>query len=128
MQLCSVENKLNTFFIKIRFSLSNVLITGESNFDEKNVEEVFNLTELYKYWNYLLQNWYFNWQYVIRALISQPWPAANTNSVHRWSIGLGSKRCYFHHVEVKVLAATAHNLARFSVSQRPRMDLNKKSY
>ena len=46
MQLCSDEHKLNsssTFFIKIRFSLSNVLITGESNFDEKNVKEVFNL-------------------------------------------------------------------------------------
>ena len=51
MQLCSVEHKLNTsstfFFIKIRFSLSNVLIKGESKFDgkkcQRSVQLVFNL-------------------------------------------------------------------------------------
>ena len=58
MQLCSVEHKLNTsstffsskldspspmFWLEENLILSNVLITGESNFDEKNVEEVFNL-------------------------------------------------------------------------------------
>ena len=58
MQLCSVEHKLNTsltffsskldspspmFWLEENLILSNVLITGESNFDQKNVEEVFNL-------------------------------------------------------------------------------------
>ena len=58
MQLCSVEHKLNTsltffsskldspspmFWLEENLILSNVLITGESNFDEKNVEEVLNL-------------------------------------------------------------------------------------
>ena len=58
MQLCSVEHKLNTsstFFsskldspvIKtldmIRFSSNQNIGEGESNFDEKNVKEVFNL-------------------------------------------------------------------------------------
>ena len=80
MQLCSVEHKLNTsstflsskldspspmFWLEENLTLSNVLITGESNFDEKNVEKVqlvFNWTELHTYWNYLLQNWYFRWE------------------------------------------------------------------
>ena len=31
------------FWLEENLILSNVLITGESNFDEKNVEEVFNL-------------------------------------------------------------------------------------
>ena len=58
MQLCSVEHKLNTsstFFSskldspviktleRIRFSSNQNIGEGESNFDEKNVEEVFNL-------------------------------------------------------------------------------------
>ena len=58
MQLCSVEHKLNTsstffsskldspspmFWLEENLILSNVLITGESNFDEKNVKEVFNM-------------------------------------------------------------------------------------
>ena len=57
MQLCSVEHKLNTsstFFSskldspviktleRIRFSSNQNIGEGESNFDEKNVEEVFN--------------------------------------------------------------------------------------
>ena len=55
MQLCSVEHKLNTsstffsskldslspmFWLEENLILSNVLITGDSNFDEKNVEEL----------------------------------------------------------------------------------------
>ena len=58
MQLCSVEHKLNTsstFFSskldspviktleRIRFFSNQNIGDGESNFDEKNVEEVFNL-------------------------------------------------------------------------------------
>ena len=58
MQLCSVEHKLNTsstFFSsnldspviktleRSRFSSNQNIGEGESNFDEKNVEEVFNL-------------------------------------------------------------------------------------
>ena len=58
MQLCSVEHKLNTSltffsskldssviktFERIRFSSNQNIGEGESNFDEKNVEEVFNL-------------------------------------------------------------------------------------
>ena len=31
------------FWLEENLILSNVLITGESNFDEKNVKEVFNL-------------------------------------------------------------------------------------
>ena len=79
MQLCSVEHKLNTsstffsskldspspmFWLEKNLILSNVLITGESNFDEKkcqrSVQHVCNWTELHTFWNYLLQNWYFN--------------------------------------------------------------------
>ena len=66
MQLCSVEHKLNTswtlfsskldspspmFRLEENLILSNVLITGESNFDEKNVEEVFNLHLEKKYYS-----------------------------------------------------------------------------
>ena len=58
MQLCSVEHKLktsSTFFSskldspviktleRIRFSSNQIIGEGESNFDEKNVKEVFNL-------------------------------------------------------------------------------------
>ena len=58
MQLCSVEHKLNNsstffsskldspspmFWLEENLIFSNILITGESNFDEKNAEEVFNL-------------------------------------------------------------------------------------
>ena len=61
MQLCSVEHKLNTsltffsskldshspmFWLEKNLILSNVLITGESNFDEKNVKEVFNMCSI----------------------------------------------------------------------------------
>ena len=47
---------LQHFFIKIRFSLSNVLITGESNFDEKNVKEMFNWPEVHSEKKYYLWN------------------------------------------------------------------------
>ena len=58
VQLCSVEHMLNSsstffsskldshspmFWLEKNLILSNVLITGESNFDEKNVKEVFNM-------------------------------------------------------------------------------------
>ena len=58
MQLCSVEHELNTsstYFSskldspviktleRIRFSPNRNIGEGESNFDEKNVKEVFNL-------------------------------------------------------------------------------------
>ena len=36
--------------------LSNVLIAGESNFDEKNVEEMFNWSEIYSEMKYHLWN------------------------------------------------------------------------
>ena len=58
MNLWSVEHFFKNIFIKIRFFLYkfwleenlilfNVLITGESNFDEKNVEEMFNWSEVH---------------------------------------------------------------------------------
>ena len=62
MNLWSVEHFLDISLIKIRFScnqnieetltqlkkcLSNVLITGESNFDERNVQEMFNWSEVH---------------------------------------------------------------------------------
>ena len=39
-----------------KFSLSNVLIRGESNFDEKNVEEMFNWSEVHSEKKYYLWN------------------------------------------------------------------------
>ena len=33
--------------INVKMCLSNVLITGESNFDEKNVEEMLNRSEVH---------------------------------------------------------------------------------
>ena len=35
------------FWLQENLILSNVLITGESNFDEKNVEEMFNWSEVH---------------------------------------------------------------------------------
>ena len=54
MNLWSVERFPDIFFIKIRFSLSNVLIRGESNFDEKNVEEMFFWSEVHSEKKYYL--------------------------------------------------------------------------
>ena len=54
------------FWLEKNLILSNVFITGESNFDEKNVEEVFNLCSTeqscinIEITDYLLQNWYFS--------------------------------------------------------------------
>ena len=47
MYLGSVEHFFNIFIIKIRVSLSNVLITGEYNFDSKNVKEMLNWSEVH---------------------------------------------------------------------------------
>ena len=35
------------FWLEDNLTLSNVLITGESNFDEKNVEEMLNRSEVH---------------------------------------------------------------------------------
>ena len=35
------------FWLEKNLILSNVLITGESNFDEKNVKEMFNWSEVH---------------------------------------------------------------------------------
>ena len=56
MNLWSVEHFFDIFYIKIRFSLSNVLITGESNFGEKNVEEMFNWSVVHSEKKYFLYN------------------------------------------------------------------------
>ena len=64
MKFWPVEHFLNTFFnifiIKIRFSLSNVLIRGESNFDDKYVKRSVQLVRGSSFWNDLSQNPYFN--------------------------------------------------------------------
>ena len=62
MNFWSVEHFFDIFSIKIRFSLSNVLILGESNvliteesnFDEKNVEEMFIWSEVHLEKEYVL--------------------------------------------------------------------------
>ena len=60
----TIVDQLNTFFnkfiIKIRFSLSNVLIRGESNFDDKYVEKSVQLVRGSSFRNDLLQNPYFS--------------------------------------------------------------------
>ena len=50
----------NILIIKIRFSLSNVLIRGESNFYDKYVEKGVQLVRGSSFRNDLLQNPYFN--------------------------------------------------------------------
>jgi hypothetical protein len=61
MNLWSVEHFLTISFIKIRFScnqnigetltqkmcFSNIVITGETNFDERNGQEMFNWSEVH---------------------------------------------------------------------------------
>ena len=47
MNLWSVEHFFNIFFIKIRFSSNQNIGEGESNFDEKNVEEMLNWSEFH---------------------------------------------------------------------------------
>ena len=44
------------FWLEENLTLSNVLITGESNFDEKNVEEMFNWSEVHWEKKYYLWN------------------------------------------------------------------------
>ena len=48
------------FWLEENQILSNVLITGESNFDEKNVEEIFNWSEVHWEKKYYLYNRYFS--------------------------------------------------------------------
>ena len=57
MNLWPVEHFFN--MMKIRFSLSNVLIRGESNFDDKYVEKSVQLVRGSSYRNDLLQIPYF---------------------------------------------------------------------
>ena len=61
MNLWAVEHFLDIFLIKIRFLLSNVLIRGESNFDDKYVEKSVQLVRGSSFQNDLLQNPYFKY-------------------------------------------------------------------
>ena len=54
MNLWSVEHFFDIFFIKIRFSSNQNIGEGESNFDEKNVEEMFNWSEVHSEKKYYL--------------------------------------------------------------------------
>ena len=47
-------------FFTLSECLSNVLITGESNFDERNGQEMFNWSELHSDRNNFLKNPYFS--------------------------------------------------------------------
>ena len=55
MNLWSVEHFFDIFFIKIRFSCNQNIGEGESNFDEKNVEEMFNWSEVHSEKKYYLK-------------------------------------------------------------------------
>ena len=81
MQLCSVEHKLNTsstFFSskldspviktleRIRFSSDQNIGEVESNFDEKNVEKMFNWSEVHSEKKYYLYNRDFSSKYFVR--------------------------------------------------------------
>ena len=85
MNFWSVEHFFDIFSIKIRFSLSNVLIWGESNvliteesnFDEKNVEEMFIWSEVHwekKYSTYKIETlvawWLMSFRLSITAYLS----------------------------------------------------------
>ena len=66
------------FWLEENLILSNVLITGESNFDEKNVNEVFNMwTELHTYWNYF--------QIIVRLKFDSSGFAFDFNSSKAWN-------------------------------------------
>ena len=58
------------FIIKIRFSLSNVLIRGETNFDDKYVEKSVQLVRASSFRNDLLQNPYFNNKFSVFQLLA----------------------------------------------------------
>ena len=64
MKLWPVEHFLNTFFnifvIKIIFSSNQNIGEGESNFDDKYVQKVFNWSEFHLSEKTLLQNPYFS--------------------------------------------------------------------
>ena len=48
------------FWLKENLILSNVLITGESNFDERNGQEMFNWSEVHSWNDNFLKNPYFS--------------------------------------------------------------------
>ena len=50
-----VIKTLERQFFKLREYLSNVLIAGESNFDERNGQEMFNWSEVHSYRNNFLK-------------------------------------------------------------------------
>ena len=118
MQLCSVEHMLNTsltFFSskldspviktleRIRFFSNQNIGEGESNFDEKNVEEVFNLCSICvqlvrvsSFRNDLLQNPYFSHSPVSGFLCEIAIPLAWTfpdklAEIKKWWLTIKSK-------------------------------------
>ena len=96
MKLWPVEHFFNIFIIKIRFSLSNLLIRVESNFDEKYVEKGFNkcstnvqLVRVSSFRNDLLQNPYFR-QFLKSYLIilNYIWCSCNTLERPEGAVGV----------------------------------------
>ena len=55
-----VIKTLERHSLNVKKCLSNVLITGESNFDERNGQEIFNWSEVHSYRNNFLKNPHFN--------------------------------------------------------------------
>ena len=92
MNFWSVEHFFDIFSIKIRFSLSNVLILGESNvliteesnFDEKNDKEMFNWSEFHSEKKYYLWNKDY-WVFLI----------------HNSGLNCNWKCEYFHGIQMK---------------------------
>ena len=76
MNLWSVKHFLNISFIKIRFSCNqNIRETltqcKQSNFDERNVQEMFNWSEIHSERNNFLKNPYFSETFVQVCLTDQ---------------------------------------------------------
>ena len=58
--LSKLDSPSPMFWLEENLLLSNVLIRGESNFDDKYVEKSVQLVRGSSFWNDLLQNPYFN--------------------------------------------------------------------
>ena len=61
MNIWSVEHFLDIFFIKNRFASNKNIEETLSNFDEKNIPEMFNWLEAHSEWNNFLKNPYFSY-------------------------------------------------------------------
>jgi hypothetical protein len=74
------------FWLEENLILPNVLIRGESNFDDKYVEKSVQLVRGSSFWNDLLQNPYFSMRYSGCSICVLNINEVLTNSQKRWAL------------------------------------------